>query len=130
MFSSATVFLSLLYIVDRWMLPGIMDELKRFRISCRRYRSQTTKLLSGVQQLLTSDPFAVNAEVISTIEHTLEQLQRKQTILEELDTKIAPLITEESGLEEEMMEAEDTRVKILHGITRLKSHAKPHYYSS
>ena len=93
MFSSATVFLSLLCIVDRWKLPGIMDELKRFRISCHRYCSHTTKLLSGVQELLTLDPSAVNAEVNSTIELTLEQLQRKQTVLEELDTKIAPLIT-------------------------------------
>ena len=118
MFSSAAVFLSLLYIVNRWTLPGFIDELKWFWISRCKYCSHTKKLLSGVQELLTLDPFTVNAEVIFTIELTLEQLQRKQTVLEELDTKIAPLITEKLQLEEEIMEAEDTGVNILHGITR------------
>ena len=75
--------------------------------------------------MLTLDPFTVNAEVIFTIELTLEQLQRKQTVLEELDTKIAPLITEELELEEEIMEAEDTRIKILHAITRLRVKLSP-----
>jgi len=85
-------------------------------ISRRGYRSHTTKLLSEIPTLLTAKDID---ELVSTIKVTLEQLQRKQTILEELDTKIAPLITEESELEEEIMAAEDTRTKILHGITRL-----------
>ena len=96
---------------------GVMDELKRFRTSRRGYRSHTTKLLSGIQDLLTVD---ISEEAVSTIELTLEQLQWNQTILEELDAKIAPLITEETELEEEVIEAEDTRTKILHGVGRLK----------
>ena len=93
---------------------GVMGELKRFRTSRRGYRSHTTKLLSGIQDLLTVDN---SEEAVSTIELTLEQLQRKQTILEELDAKIAPFITEETELEEEVMEAEDTRTN---GVARLK----------
>ena len=96
---------------------GVMDELKCFRTSRRGYRSHTTKLLSGIQDFLTVD---ISEEAVSTIELTLKQLQWKQTILEELDAKIAPLITQETELEEEVMEAEDTRTKILHGVARLK----------
>ena len=47
-------------------------------------------------------------------------MQCKQTILEELDAKIAPLIENESELEEEIVKVEDTRTKILYGITCLK----------
>jgi len=97
-----------------------MDKLKCLRISCRGYRSHTTKLLSGIQELIIMEPSSVNAEAISNIELTLDQLQWKHMILEELDTKIAPLIREESELEEEIMETEDTRGKILHSITHLK----------
>ena len=68
-------------------------------------------------RLLTVD---ISEEAVSTIELNLEQLQRKQTILEELDAKIAPLITEETELEEEIMETEDTRTKILHDVAHLK----------
>ena len=44
---------------------------------------------------------------------TIEQLQRKQTILEDLDAKIAPLIDNEADLEAEIIEAEETRTKVL-----------------
>ena len=66
------------------------------------------KLLSGIRELLTVDPSAVNAVVNSAIELALTAAE-ETTILEKLDTKIAPLITEESELEDEITEAEDTR---------------------
>ena len=50
------------------------------------------KLLSGIAHLLTVDTSSNDQEVILSIELPLEQLQCKQTILEELDAKIAPLI--------------------------------------
>jgi len=74
-------------------------------------------LLSVIADLLTVDTSSIDQEVFLNIELTLEQLQCKQTILEELDAKIAPLIEDESELEEEIV---DTRTKILHGITCLK----------
>ena len=66
------------------------------------------KLLSGIQELLTVDPSAVNAGVNLAIKLALTAAE-ETTILEELDTKIAPLITEESELKDEITEAEDTR---------------------
>ena len=50
---------------------------------------------------------------------TIEQLQHKQTILEDLDAKIAPFIDNEADHEAEIIEAEETRMKILDGIARL-----------
>ena len=89
-----------------------MEELQRFRTSRRGYRAHTTKLLTGI----TDDgPFD---KMTATL--TIEQLQRKQTILEDLDAKIAPLIDNEADLEAEIIEAEETRTKILDGIARLK----------
>ena len=51
---------------------------------------------------------------------TIEQLQHKQTILEDLDAKIAPLIDNKADLEAEIIEAEETRTKILDGIAHLQ----------
>lgn len=42
-------------------------------------------------------------------------------ILDELNAKIAPLIDNEMDLEAEIIEAEDTRMKIIEGITCLKN---------
>ena len=47
-------------------------------------------------------------------------IERKQTILEDLDARIVPLITSKTDLEAEIIEAEDTRTKILTGLVRLK----------
>ena len=89
-----------------------MEELQRFRTSRRGYRAHTTKLLTGI----TDDgPFD---KMTATL--TIEQLQRKQTILEDLDAKIAPFIDNESDLKAEIIEAEETMTKILDGIARLK----------
>jgi len=82
-----------------------MDELKRFRTSRQGFCSHTTKLLSGTADLHTVDTSSINQEVVMNIELTIEQLQHKQTILEELDAKIAPLIEDESELKEETVEA-------------------------
>ena len=76
------------------------------------------KLVSGIEGLLIIDSYSVNKKLISNNELTLEQLQQKQTILEDPDVKIAPLI---GNKEEEIMEADDTKIKILHGITHLNS---------
>jgi len=59
-----------------WLaLIGVMDELKRFRISRRGYHTHTTKLLSGIPESLTAK--YINEELASTIKLTLEQLQQK-----------------------------------------------------
>ena len=89
-----------------------MEELQRLLASRRGYRAHTTKLLT---EITDDGPFD---KMTATL--TIEQLQRKQTILEDLDAKIAPLIDNEADLEAEIIEAEETRTKILDGIDRLK----------
>ena len=89
-----------------------MEELLRLRTSRRGYRAHMTKLLSGIADDAHADKL--------TVPLTVEQLERKQTILEDLDAKIAPLIDNETDLEAEIIEAEETRMKILDGMGRLK----------
>ena len=93
-----------------------MEELQRLKTSRRGYRAHTTRLLTGIAEL-TSDTTDSPAEELTL---TIEQLERKQTILEDLDARIVPLITSETDLEAEIIEAEDTRTKILTGLVRLK----------
>ena len=98
-----------------------MEELQRLRTSRRGYRAHTTKLLTGIADQATLDTdTSSNKQTAASLTLAIEQLQRKQTILDELDAKIAPLIDNETDLEAEIIEAEDTRTKILEGITRLK----------
>ena len=95
--------------------------MQRLRTSRRGYRAHTTKLLTGMADLLKENAAVpIDNLTAASLALTVEQLQRKQTILEDLDAKIAPLIDNETDLEAEIMEAEDTRTKILDGIARLK----------
>ena len=64
-----------------------MEELQRLRTSRRGYRAHTTKLLTGIAEL-TSEAADASTEELTL---TMEQLERKQTILEDLDTRIALL---------------------------------------
>ena len=93
-----------------------MEELQRLKTSRRGYRAHKTRLLTGITEL-TSDTADSPAEELT---FTIEQLERKQTILEDLDARIAPLITSETDLETEIIESEDTRTKILTGLVHLR----------
>ena len=97
-----------------------MEELQRLRTLRRGYRDHTTRLLTGIAEL-TSDTTDSPAEELT---FTIEQLEWKQTILEDLDARIVPLITGETDLEAEIIEAEDTRTKILTGLVRLKLNSR------
>ena len=78
------------------------------------HAAHTTKLLAGIEELLSQD---ANQETAASLALTIKLLEHKQTILEGLD---APLINDETELEEEIMESEDARTKILQGTTRLE----------
>ena len=99
-----------------------MEEVQRLQTSCRGYRAHTTKLLTGIAELTSEASDASNEELTLTI----ERLERKQTILEDLDARIAPLIINETDLEAEIIEAEDTRTKILTGLVRLRLKLSSH----
>ena len=79
-------------------------------------------MLTGIAELTSEASDASNEELTLTI----GQLERKQTILEDLDARIAPLITNETDLEAEIIEAEDTRTKILTGLVRLRLKLSSH----
>lgn len=98
-----------------------MEELQRLRTSRRGYQAHTTKLLTGITDLLVEGSDAPTDKLAeSSLALTVEQLQCKLMILEDLDARIAPLIDNEMDLEAEVIEAEDTRTKITEGIARLK----------
>ena len=89
-----------------------MEELQHFQTSWLGYQAHTTKLLAGI----TNDgPFDK-----LTVTLIIERLQHKQTILEDLDSKIAPLMDDEVDLEVKIVKAEETRTRILDSIAQLK----------
>ena len=73
-----------------------MEKLQRLQTSQWGYRVHTTKLLTGITD---NGPFD---KMTATL--TIEQLQRKQTILEDLDAKIALLIDNKADLKAEIIE--------------------------
>ena len=81
------------------------------------------KLLSRIAAPVMEDADAsINKQMAVALTLTIEQLQCKQTILDDFDAKIAPLIIIDNkmDLEAEITEAEDTRMKIFEGIAHLK----------
>ena len=74
------------------------------------------KLLTGIAEL-TLETANISIEELTL---TIEQLECKQTILEDLDTRIAPLISNETDREAEIIKAEDTGTKILTGLVHLR----------
>ena len=79
------------------------------------------KLLTRIADPVMEDADAsINKQMAVALTLTIEQLQCKQTILDDFDAKIAPLIDNKMDLESEITEAEDTRMKIFEGIAHLK----------
>ena len=93
-----------------------MEEFLCLKTLRRGYRAHTMRFFTGIAELM-SDTTDSPAEELTL---TIEQLEWKETILEDLDARIVPLITSETDLEAEIIEVEDTRAKILTGLVCLK----------
>ena len=90
------------------------EELKHNTTSRRAYRSHLKKLVSKVRE--TVEIFNSDATSLTDLR---DQLQRKQTILTELDTKIAASLTDEEELEKEITDSEEYCSLIATHIARI-----------
>ena len=96
------------------------DELKRLVQSRRGYRAHLKRLFTSITELIercnTTDPEEDDADTLAEL---LSQLERKKSILTDLDTRIASTINEEE-LETEVFEAEDLQSDISKTIAKGK----------
>ena len=83
-----------------------MAELKRAQCSRRGYLTHLKKLLQSVGEILSSTE-PLNDDNVTTLRDLLEQLQRKQDLISELDGKILEA-TKEEDIEAEVLQAEET----------------------
>ena len=83
-----------------------MEELSRSKASRRGYRSHITKTYSRIAEITDSTEPTTSVQRI-TLSTALEQLQQKQTLLKELDLKIANRITDAEELAQEICDTED-----------------------
>ena len=74
-----------------------MEELPRLKVSRRGYRAHITKIYSKITEITDSTAPITRVQRIA-LSTAHEQLQQKQTILKELDTKIVNGMTEEEEL--------------------------------
>jgi len=99
-----------------------MVELKRAQCSRRGYLTHLKKLLQSVGELLsTTEP--LSDDNVVTLRDLLEQLQRKQDLIAELDGKILEA-TEEEDIEAEVLQAKETNSTILTAKARITSRLK------
>ena len=97
-----------------------MDELKRLRLSRGGHRSHLTKVIATTSNLLEkAAETSLTAKEIVSLTSYMEQLQRKQDTIAELDTKILPLIQEESELESDVIESADLQTTLHEHIAQL-----------
>jgi len=91
-------------------------DIKRLIQSRHRFRAHLKHLFTSITELLdccsTADP---EKEDIDTLAELLSQLERKKTILTDLDTRIMSIINE-NELEAELLESEGLQLEILKAI--------------
>ena len=88
-----------------------MAELKRALCSRRGYRTHLKKILASVDELL-EQPQPLSEDNIATLRDLHEQLQRKHELITPLDAKILEAMTEDSTIETEVLQAEETNTSI------------------
>lgn len=76
-----------------------MEEMQCLQTLRRGYQAHTTKMLTGITDLLTEGADTPTDKLMAlSLALIVTQLQHKQMILEGLDAKIAPLIGNETEL--------------------------------
>jgi len=91
-----------------------MAEFKRGHIT------HLKKLLQSVGEILSSTE-PLNDDIVTTLGDLLEQLQRKQNLIAELDGKILEA-TKEEDIEAEVLQAEETNSMISTAKARITNH--------
>ena len=105
-----------------------MEELSRWKASRRGYRSHITKMYSRIAEItdLTEPPTDVQR---ITLAMALEQLQQKQTLLKEFDSKIANGIADAEELAKEICNTEEYHTALAEKIAYVRefvSHRHSH----
>ena len=93
-----------------------MEELQRHRGSRKGYRSHLTRLFANANELMATGTDALPEEQSKTatlLKSLLVQLDRKEKLLADLDTKIFQLVRGEEELETEVLKRRRYKVKSL-----------------
>ena len=86
-----------------------MENLRRFKASCKGYRTNITRTLSKITGITEStEPITPNQ--IIQLKTWLHQLKQKKTMLEEFDAKIVATIAQEGELADEICRAEEYKI--------------------
>ena len=95
-----------------------MEEAQRARASRRCHRAQATKLLKKMDDIVTNES---SSEMdMATLQSITEQLEKKTSILKELDVKIITLIEQPDDLEQEIIDSEDIQSNIIEKICQVR----------
>ena len=96
------------------------QDIKRLLQSRHGYRAHLKHLFTSINELMercsTTDPQEEDADTLAEL---IAQLERKQTILTDLDTRI-PTTIDEGELEAEVLESEDFQLDISRIISKGK----------
>ena len=103
-----------------------MEELSRSKASRRGYQSHITKTYSRIAEITDSTEPTTSVQRI-TLSTALEQLQQKQTLLKELDLKIANGITDAEELAQEICDTEDYHTALAEKIAYVREFLSRHH---
>ena len=106
-----------------------MAELKRHISSRRGFRAHLSKLLQTLNESLSEAHSPLNEDQIATLKDLHDQLDRKQELISALDAKILKGITEDTEIEAEALQTEETNSSISNGKGQDSTTSETHYSS-
>ena len=111
-----------------------MAEIKKAISSRRGYRAHLTKFLQNVEELLRPEQSLTEGDSIA-LQDTLDQLQRKESLIAALDGKILESLVNDEEVEAEVLQAEEihslistVKAKITHRLTPLATPTSTHLH--
>ena len=99
-----------------------MEEIQRLQASRRGHKSHLTKVLNKANEILKIDHSQANQMALTTLETALEQLTKKQQLIQSLDEKIAAKITDSKELETEIYESEELHYDLEEKINHIRKY--------
>ena len=102
-----------------------MAELKRHISSQRGFRAHLSKLLQTLNETLSEAHSPLNEDQIATLKDLHDQLDRKQELISALDAKILKGITEDTEIEAEVLQTEETNSSKSNAKAKIVQHLKP-----
>ena len=84
--------------------------MTHLQLSQKAYKAHVTRIFKKVEELMTLD--TLDELQMSSLKTALEQLWKKKDVITQLDSQIVEQTTTPEGLEEAILETEDTQDKI------------------